>query len=223
HDRGRAVDQRAIDDVGVADHPADVGAAPPDLARLDAVEIFHRPFQRDEMAAIVAHHALRNSGRARRVENVERIGRGDRHAGRGLAGIERGEAQRRPIMIAARGELARLLRPLQDDAGIRLGGGEADRFVEQRLVLDNAPGLDAAARREDQLRLGVVDAGRELLGREAAEHHAVHRADPRAGEHRDHGLRHHRHIEDDAIALGHAEILHDRGERLHLLQQLRIG
>ncbi len=43
-------------------------------------------------------------------------------------------------MIAARGELARLLRPLQDDAGIRLGGGEADRFVEQRLVLDNAPG-----------------------------------------------------------------------------------
>jgi hypothetical protein len=33
HDRGRAMDQRPVDDVAVADHPADVGAAPPDLAR----------------------------------------------------------------------------------------------------------------------------------------------------------------------------------------------
>ena len=55
HDRGRAVQQRAVDDVAVADHPADVGAAPPDLARLDAIEVEHRPFQRDQMAAIVAH------------------------------------------------------------------------------------------------------------------------------------------------------------------------
>ena len=64
HDRRRAMQQRAIDDVGVADHPADVGAAPPDLARLDAIEVEHRPFQRDQMAAIVAHHALGDAGRA---------------------------------------------------------------------------------------------------------------------------------------------------------------
>ena len=51
----------------------------------------------------------------------------------------------------------------------------------------------------------------------------MHRADPRAGQHRDHGFRHHRHIEDDAVALGDAEILHHGGERLHLLQHLRIG
>ena len=98
-----------------------------------------------------------------------------------------------------------------------------DRFVEQRLVLHDPAGLDAAACREDELRLRVVDAGREFLGRKAAEHHRMHRADARAGEHRDHGLRHHRHIEDDAIALGDAKILHDGGERLHLIQQLGIG
>ncbi len=74
-----------------------------------------------------------------------------------------------------------------------------------------------------ELRLRVVDAGGELLRGKAAEHHGVHRADARAGEHRDHGLRHHRHIEDDAIALGDAEILHDGGERLHLVQQFGIG
>ncbi|MGY3427087.1 hypothetical protein ACVWZW_007591 [Bradyrhizobium sp. F1.13.4] len=64
HDRGRAVQQRAVDDVAVADHPADVGAAPPDLTRLDAIEVEHGPFHRDEMAAIVAHDALGNAGRA---------------------------------------------------------------------------------------------------------------------------------------------------------------
>ena len=81
-----------------------------------------------------------------------------------------------------------------------------DRLVEQRLVRDDAAGLDAAARRQDDLRLAVVDAGRELLGREAAEHHRMNRADARAGEHRDHRLRHHRHVEDDAVALGDAEV-----------------
>ena len=87
-DRGAAVQERRIDDVGVADHPADVGRRPPHFAGLDAVEIFHRPFQRDHVAAIVAHHALRPPGRARRVENVERIGRRDRHAIAGRAGVD---------------------------------------------------------------------------------------------------------------------------------------
>ena len=71
--------------------------------------------------------------------------------------------------------------------------------------------------------LRVLDPRRQFLGGKAAEHHAVHRADPRAGQHRHHGFRHHRHIEDDAVALGDAEILHDGGERLHLMQHLRIG
>ena len=61
HDGRGAMYQRPIDDVAVADDPADVGAAPPDLAGLDAVEIEHRPFQRDQMPAIVAHDALRDS------------------------------------------------------------------------------------------------------------------------------------------------------------------
>ena len=91
--------------------------------------------------------------------------------------------------------------PLQDDAGLRLDAGETDRLVEQRLVLHDAAGLEPATRREDQLRLGVLDPGRKLLRREAAEHHAVHRPDPRASQHRDHGFRYHRHIEDDAVPL----------------------
>ena len=215
--------QRPIDDVAVTDHPADVGAAPPDLAGLDAVEIEHRPFQRDQMPAIVAHHALGFACRSRGVEDVERIGGQHRHAvGRFFRG-HRFSPQLGPVVVAPGNEFATLLRPLQDDAGLRLHAGERDRLVQQRLVLHDAAGLEPAARRKDQLRLGVLDAGRKLLGGKAAEHHRMHRADPRAGQHRDHGLRHHRHIKDDAVALGDAEILHDRRERLHLAQHLGIG
>ena len=106
---------------------------------------------------------------------------------------------------------------------LRLGAGKPDRLVEQRLVLHDAAGLEPAACREDQLWLGVVDAGRQLPGGKAAEHHAVHRADPRAGQHRHHRFRHHRHVENDAVALCDAEILHDGGERLHFPQQFGVG
>ena len=104
-----------------------------------------------------------------------------------------------------------------------LDAGKPDRLVEQRLVLHDAAGLDAAARRKNQFRLGVLDAGRELFRGKTAEHHRMHRADPRAGQHRKHRFRHQRHIEDDAVALGDAEIGHHGGERLHLLQHLGIG
>jgi hypothetical protein len=49
------------------------------------------------------------------------------------------------------------------------------------------------------------------------------RADARAGIHREQRFRHHRHVEDDAVALGDAEVLQDRGERLHFAQKLRIS
>ena len=104
-----------------------------------------------------------------------------------------------------------------------LDAGKPDRLVEQRLVLHDAAGLDAAARRKNQFRLGVLDAGCEFLRGKTAEHHRMHRADARAGQHRKHRFRHQRHIEDDAVALGDAEIGHHGGERLHLLEHLGIG
>ena len=135
-DRGAAVKQRRVDDVRMADHPADVGRRPVHLARLDAVEILHRPLQRDHVAAVVAHHALGPAGGARRVENVERIGRRDRHAVVGRAGVnERVVAHRRPVVVAALDQCRPRLRPLQDQARGRLVRGELNRLVEQRLVM----------------------------------------------------------------------------------------
>ena len=216
--------QRRVDDVRVADHPADIGRRPPHLARRDAVEVLHRPLQRDHVAAIVAHHALGPAGGARRIENVERIGRRDRHAVERRAGVDqRVIAHRRPVAVAAFDQFCFRLRALQDQAGIGLVLGEIDRLVEQRLVGDDASGLEAAACREDDLRLGVVDTGGELARGKTAEHHRVDGADARAGEHREHRLRHHRHIENDPVALLHAEIAQHAAEHLGLGQQAVIG
>ena len=222
-DRGAAVEQRRVDDVGVADHPADVGARPPDFAGIDAVEVLHRPFERDQVAAIVAHHAFRDAGRAGGVEDVERIGGEHGHAFGGLGVVDRVLPGFAPVVVAAFDERRLALRALQDHAGRRLVLGELDRLVEQRLIRDDARALDAAARRQNDFRLGVVDAGGELLGGKTAEHHRMHGADARAGQHREHRLRHHRHVDDDAVAFGDAEVAQHGAEQLHLGQHAAVS
>ena len=84
--RRRAGQQRPVDDVGVADDPADVARGEHRLARLHVVEVGHRPAQRHGVATAVAVDPLRLTGRARGVEDVERVGRGDRDAGPPLPG-----------------------------------------------------------------------------------------------------------------------------------------
>ena len=218
------MEQRSVDDVGVADHPADVGRRPEHLARIDAVEILHRPFERDHVAAIVAHHALGAAGRARGVEHIKRVGRLDRHAVIDRARVDqRIVAHLGPVVVAAFDQLGFELRTLQDQTGVGLVGRERDRLVEQRLVGDDAAGLDAAARRQDRLRRGVVDAGREFVCGKAPEHHGMDGADAGAGQHGDRRLRHHRHVDQHPVALADAEVAQHGGEHLGLGQQAMIG
>ena len=93
--------QRTVNDVAVTNHPTNIGAAPPHFARLDAVQIEHRPFQRDQMPTVVAHHALGFARRAGGVENIERIGREHGYAIGDFIGCQRLISQLGPVMIAA--------------------------------------------------------------------------------------------------------------------------
>ena len=70
------------------------------------------------------------------------------------------------------------------------------------------------------LRLAVVDARRELGRREPAEHDGVDRAESRAREHREHGLRHHRHVDHDRVAARDAKRAQRAGETRDLALQL---
>ena len=126
-------------------------------------------------------------------------------------------------MVAPGDEVRVQLRPLQDQAGFRLGGAKRNRLVEQRLVGHDPAGFDAAAGGKNHLGLGVVQPSREFGCRKAAEHHGVDRPDAGAGQHRDRRFRHHRHIEDDTVAGADAEIPQHGGKRAHLREQLRIG
>src|SRR3974390_251454 len=154
-DRGAAVEQRRIDDIAMADHPADLGSRPPDVACIDAVEMLHRPLERDHVAAIVTYHTLRHAGRARRVQDVERISSGDGHTFARLGVIDRVFPHLAPVVIPAGREHRLTLRTLQDHTGLRLVFGDLDRLVEQRLVGNDARDLDAAASRQNDLRLWV--------------------------------------------------------------------
>ena len=104
-----------------------------------------------------------------------------------------------------------------------LVGGGLDGQVEQRLVLDHPLHLDAAAGRHDHLRPGVVDADRQLVGREPSEHHRVDGADPGTGQHGDDGLGDHRQVDDDRVTLGDTKRDEGAGEPRHVVPQLAIG
>ncbi len=73
HQRRRAVGERAIDDVAVARHPADVGGAPIDVALVIVEDVLVRHRGVNEIAAGGVHDAFRRAGRARGVEDEQRV------------------------------------------------------------------------------------------------------------------------------------------------------
>ncbi len=73
------------------------------------------------------------------------------------------------------------------------------------------------------LALRVVDAGPQRGGGEPGEHHRVHGAQPRTGQHRDDGLGHHRHVDGHPVAGLQAEFGEGVGSLGHLVLELRVG
>jgi hypothetical protein len=89
--------------------------------------------------AVVADHALRFPGGAGGVEDVERIGRRDRHTlGRFRARDGIGPGQ---VVLPQR---EGVLRALQDHPVVRLVGGGVDRGVQHRLIRHDAGRLQTA-------------------------------------------------------------------------------
>src|SRR3546814_9754960 len=79
-----------------------------------------------------------------------------------------------PVDIAAFDHRCNALRSLHDDGLRDLVRRQFDRLIEQRLVLDDAARLDAARCRDDQHRLGGVDALGQPRRGEAAERSEEH-------------------------------------------------
>ncbi len=95
------------------------------------------------MAAIVTHHALRFSGRARCVQDVKRV----------VEATLTGAALRPSAFASSTADCQSWSRPatkvaapaaLEYQHTLRLVRRQLDRPVEQRLVGDDPPGFDAA-------------------------------------------------------------------------------
>ena len=78
------------------------------------------------------------------------------------------------------------------------------RLVDRPLQIQPVARAPAAVRGDHHLGAGIFDAILDRMGRKTAEHDGMHRADARAGLHRDHRFRHQRHINDDPVALANA-------------------
>ncbi len=81
----------------------------------------------------------------------------------------------------------------------------------------------ALIRRDDDARAAVLNAPAQRFRREAAEHHRMHRADARAGQHGDGGFRDHRQVECHRIAGFHTEAFQHVGRAADAGMQFAVG
>ena len=171
------------------------------------------------MTAVVAHDALGLTGGARGVEDIQGIRRGHGHA-TGRRGGTNGAV---PVHVATFQQFRHRLRTLLHHAGRHLVLRHVDGGIQQGLVLDDTIGLDATGGRQDGLRLGVVDPGRQFVGGEAAEHHGVDRTDAGAGQHGDGRFGNHRHVDDDPVALFHTGVGEHACQASHHVGELAVA
>ena len=222
----RSHQERPVDDEGVADDPPDVGGGEHRVTWSDVVDVAHRPGERHGIASGVADDSLRVAGRAGGVEDIQRIGRHDRHR----CDRARGRGDVIPIAPAdavdGSGEVGGASghgRAIAHHDGADDPGGRLQRLAHDRQVFHDAAGLESARGRHEHRRPRVGDPHGELGGGEPSEHHRVDGAEPRAGEHRDDRLRRHRQVEQDAVPAVDAELAEGARELGDPVAQLFVG
>ncbi|CCK08659.1 hypothetical protein BN128_2722 [Cronobacter sakazakii 696] len=203
HQRGRAAGERPVEQIAVASHPAHIGGAPVDIARMVVKGVEECGGRINQIAARGMQHAFRFTGRAGGVENKQRI------FGVHLDGLM---VRAGFLHQFAPPEIASFM-PFDVSAGAfqyhhMFHTGDArvfQRVIDVFLQRNGTPGAHAFIGRDNQTRAGVDNASGDGLRRKATENDRVHRANAGAGEHRNGGFRHHRHIDSDHVAFLNAK------------------
>ena len=97
------------------------------------------------------------------------------------------------------------------------------RLVDGGLERRRGAASVAAVGGDDHLGVAVLEPAGQRVGGEPAEHHGVRGAEARAGEHRDHGLGDHRHVDRDPVTGLDAELDQRVGGLAHLVLELGVG
>ena len=219
HDRGRPIEQRAVNDVAVSGDPADVGGAPIDVAGLVLEHVGEAVSGIHHVTTASVDHPLRLARAARGVEDEQQVlgvhGLGwtvARNGGQGLVEPN----------VAVGG-------PLDVFAGVadHQVGGDRGAFGEG-LVHDGFEGepfgatLHAVAG-DHANGACVLDAVCEAARREAGKDDAVYRTDAGAGEHSNGQFRYHWQVKRHAVALLYPARLEHIGKAADPVVQLRVG
>ena len=219
HDGGGAVGQGAVDDVGVARDPADVGGAPVDLAFLIVEDVLVGGGGIDQVATGGVQGALGLAGGAGGVEDEQRVlgvhGLGRAHRVGGGHGLVVPD-------VAALGPGDVTAGALNDDDGVDVGalveGGVG--VLLQRHVAAAAHTLVGG---DDDAAIGVEDAVAQGVGGEAAKDDGVNGADAGAGEHGHRRLGDHGQVDANPVALLNALGLENIGQLADVGVQFAIG
>ena len=149
---------------------------------------------------------------------------GGLHPAHGHLGVQVPGAQGRVVQVAAGDEGHVVVQAAIHDYHL-LGRelGQAQGFIHQVLVGHRLAGAHARVGRDHHLGTRVVDAGGQGIGGEAAEHHRMDGADAYRGQHGEHGLRDHGHVDQHPVALAHSQAHQHGGHALHLPVQLGVA
>ena len=201
HQRGDAVLQDAVDNVGMAGDPSNIRSAPVDVVVLEIEDQLAGEIGLHRIAAGGVHQPFGLAGGAGGVEDVQRILciHGLRRTLR-----RRGRHQLMPPLIASFLHVHRAAGTLVDHHMLD-GGRVGDGLVHNLLELDLSAAAIRRVLRKHGYALRIVDAVDERVCGEASEDDGVHRANAGAGEQSNRQLRRHAHVHGDAVALPDAE------------------
>ncbi len=170
------------------------------------------------VAARGVQHPFRRPGAAGGIQDEQRVLR-PHLLGRAVrAG---GGEQRRVVVVAPFLHRHAAPRHLHDDHMLH-GRAVLERLVRVGLQRHLAPAPAPLVGGDQDSAAAVLDAVRQAVRGEAAEHHRMDRAEPGAGQHRHRRLHHHRHIDRHPVPALHAEAAQRVGQAAHLLVQLAV-
>ncbi|CAB3772985.1 hypothetical protein LMG29739_06354 [Paraburkholderia solisilvae] len=220
HDLRRAERERPVRDIAMAGDPADVRGAPEDIGRLPVEGPLHRLRGPQQVTAGAVLHALRLAGRARRVQDEQRMLGADPFR-RALIAFALRDFVHPQVAIRIPRDLAAGA-AIHDHALHRVAATHRERFIRDVLQRQRLAAAHLFVGGNQRDRADVDQALVQRLRREAAEHHRVRRADPRAGLHRDNAFDRHRHVDHDAVALPDAALPERVRKARHTLQHVLV-
>ena len=160
HQRDRAVGERAIDDVAVPGHPADVRRAPVDVAVMVVEHVLVGERGVNQVAAGGVQHALGFAGRARGIEDEQRVLGVHRF---GLARL-RCQVHQRPGLVVASVGHGYVHAGVAEHQHFDAAAATFERLVGVPLEWDVPPAAPATIGRDHVFAVAVVDPVGQAIG-----------------------------------------------------------